>query len=53
MSLEEWHIEEASARRVIEKRAPNHPVLKVFFCSTHKAVEAYWKVLRELDYKDG
>lgn len=53
MSLEEWHIEETSARRAIEKRVPNHPILKVFFCSTYKAVEAYWKVLRELDFMDG
>lgn len=51
MSIEEWHQEEYVAREQIKKKCPNHPILKKYFGSTYKAVEAYWKVLRELDIK--
>ena len=46
-----YHNEEERLRQIIEKKYPNHPILKKIFSSTYKAVEEYWKVLREINSK--
>ena len=45
----DYHNEEDLAKERIRKRSLTHPILKQYFGSTYKAVEAYWKVERELD----
>jgi len=46
MKLEEAHQYEDELREAVKKKLPNHLVLKRYFCSTWKAIEAYEKVLR-------
>jgi len=40
------------SKKDIQKRDPNHPVLKKFFPSTWEAIERYELVMRELDAKE-
>ena len=47
--MEDYHVEEDLAKERIRKRSPNHPILKKYFGSTYKAVEAYWDIEKELD----
>lgn len=47
--MEDYHNEEELAKERIRKREPNHPILKQYFPSTYKAVEAYWEAEARLD----
>ena len=52
MKLEEAHQYEDELKELIKKKSPNHPVLKKFFPSTWKAIEAYESALRRLQNYD-
>jgi len=47
MNIEQWHQEENRARKILEEKHPDHPVLKKIYSSTYEACKAYWKALEE------